>query len=249
MKHYKVGKMPKAFKVVPKLNNWEEILSLTNPLDWSPNAMYEAVKIFASNFNPRMAQRFYNLVLLPCVRDNLAEHKRLNFHYYRALHKALFKPAAFFKGILFPLASESCTLREAMIMSSVLSKASIPLVHASAVLVRLCEMSPWYGTTSIFIATLVNKKYSLPLRVIDALVNHFCAFEGDDRVLPIVWHRSLLLFVQRYKFDISPQQRRRILNTLKVHLHYGIGPEVRREFTAPKPGEAPGAMGDMDVDA
>lgn len=249
MKHYKSGKMPKAFKVVPKLNNWEEILSLTNPLEWSPGAMYEAVKIFASNFNPRMAQRFYNLVLLPAVRDNLAEHKRLNFHYYRALHKSLFKPAAFFKGILFPLASESCTLREAMIISSMLSKASIPLVHASAVLIRLCEMTPWYGTTSIFIATLVNKKYSLPLRVIEALVDHFCAFEGDTRVLPVVWHRALLLFIQRYKYDINPTQRRHILNTLKVHLHYGIGPEVRRELCAPKPGEAPVVAEDMDVDA
>lgn len=30
----------------------------------------------------------------------------------RALRKSLFKPAAFFKGILLPLAAENCTLRE-----------------------------------------------------------------------------------------------------------------------------------------
>merc|ERR1719352_729541 len=108
--------MPKAFKILPKLTNWEEVLSLTNPLDWSANAMYEAVNIFASNLNPRMAQRFYNLVLLPAVRDNIARFKKLNFHYYRSLRKALFKPAAFFKGILIPMAMESCTLREAMIL-------------------------------------------------------------------------------------------------------------------------------------
>lgn len=45
-----------------------------------------------------MAQRFYNLVLLPRVRDDIAEYKRLNFHLYMALKKALFKPAAWFKG-------------------------------------------------------------------------------------------------------------------------------------------------------
>lgn len=50
-----------------------------------------------------MAQRFYNLVLLPRVRDDLAEYKRLNFHLYQALRKALFKPGAFMKGILLPL--------------------------------------------------------------------------------------------------------------------------------------------------
>merc|ERR1712139_301644 len=126
MGHYKVDKLPKAFKVIPSLSNWEEVLALTNPLAWSPNAMYEAVNIFASNLNPRMAQRFYNLVLLPAVRQNIAKYGKLNFHYYRSLRKALFKPAAFFKGILLPLAMESCTLKEATILASVLGKASIP---------------------------------------------------------------------------------------------------------------------------
>merc|ERR1712217_260575 len=101
-------------------SNWEEVLSLTNPLGWSPAAMYEAVAIFASNLNPKMAQRFYNLVLLPAVRQNIAEYKKLNFHYYRSLRKTIFKPAAFFKGVLLPLAIEGCTLQEATILSSVL---------------------------------------------------------------------------------------------------------------------------------
>lgn len=50
-----------------------------------------------------MAQRFYNLVLLPRIRDDIAEYKRLNFHLYMALKKALFKPAAWFKGKGSPL--------------------------------------------------------------------------------------------------------------------------------------------------
>ena len=50
-----------------------------------------------------MAQRFYNLVLLPRIRDDIDEYKRLNFHLYQALRKAIFKPAAFFKGIILPL--------------------------------------------------------------------------------------------------------------------------------------------------
>lgn len=65
--------------------------------------MLQATRIFASNLKEKMAQRFYNLVLLPRVRDDLAEYKRLNFHLYQALRKALFKPGAFMKGILLPL--------------------------------------------------------------------------------------------------------------------------------------------------
>jgi|Transcript_65860 essential nuclear protein 1 len=239
LKHYKSGKIPKAFKVIPSLANWEDVLALTSPLTWSPAAMFEAVNIFASNLNPRMAQRFYNLILLPAVRDNIAQYKKLNFHYYRSLRKALFKPAAFFKGILIPLAQENCTLREAMILGSVMSKASIPPMHGGAVLVRLCAMTPWFGTTSVMIATLVNKKYALPLQVIETLVMHFCAFGNDTRMLPVVWHRALLLFVQRYKYDLSDDQRRRLKELLNVHWHEAISSEVRRELTAPKPGQGP----------
>jgi len=242
LKNYKSGKLPKAFKVVPNLTNWEEVLSLTNPLAWSPAAMYEAVAIFASNLNPRMAQRFYNLVLLPAVRQNIQEFKKLNFHYYRALRKALFKPAAFFKGILMPLAMENCTLREAIILSSALSKASIPPMHAAATVARLAEMSPWYGTTSILLGTLINKKYAFPVRVIESLVAHFCAFARNAEVLPIVWHRSLLIFVQRYKFELNGDQKRRLKELMKVHCHEAIGPEARRELVTAKPGEAPAAM-------
>jgi essential nuclear protein 1 len=239
LKTFKSGKLPKAFKVIPSLQNWEEVLALTSPLSWTPAAMYEAVNIFASNLNPRMAQRFYNLVLLPSVRQNIASYKKLNFHYYRSLRKALFKPSAFFKGILFPLAMENCTLREAMILSSVLGKASIPAMHCGAALVRLCAMTPWYGTTSILIATLVNKKYALPLRVVETLVMHFCAFGNDTRTLPVVWHRAQLLFIQRYKYDLTDDQRRRLKELLKVHFHDAISPELRRELAAPKPGEGP----------
>ena len=60
-------------------------------------------KIFASNMNAAMAQRFYGLVLLPRVRADIQEAKRLNYHLYQALRKAIYKPAAFFKGIILPL--------------------------------------------------------------------------------------------------------------------------------------------------
>merc|ERR1712012_1195683 len=99
LKTYTAGKLPKAFKVIPALSNWEEVVLLTRPDQWTPQATFAATRIFASNLNPKLAQRFFNLVLLQKVRDDIAEHKRLNYHYYMSLKKALFKPAAWFKGI------------------------------------------------------------------------------------------------------------------------------------------------------
>lgn len=69
--------------------------------------MYQGTRIFASNLKEKMAQRFYNLVLLPRIRDDISEYKRLNFHLYQALRKALFKPGAFMKGIVIPLCEVS----------------------------------------------------------------------------------------------------------------------------------------------
>jgi essential nuclear protein 1 len=111
--NYRSGKLPKAFKIIPSLKNWEDVLYVTNPDGWSASAMYQATRVFVSNLNAKMAQRFFNLVLLPRIRDDIAEFRKLNFHLYMSLKKALFKPAAFFKGILIPLCEAGdCTLRE-----------------------------------------------------------------------------------------------------------------------------------------
>tara|TARA_B110001469_G_C9502890_1_gene251014 strand:- start:24 stop:719 length:696 start_codon:yes stop_codon:yes gene_type:complete len=36
---YRSGKLPKAFKIIPQLTNWEEILYVTQPEEWRPAAM------------------------------------------------------------------------------------------------------------------------------------------------------------------------------------------------------------------
>lgn len=43
------------------------------------------------------------MILLPRVTENIAEYKKLNYHLYQALRKSLFRPEAFFRGILLPL--------------------------------------------------------------------------------------------------------------------------------------------------
>ena len=45
------------------------------------------------------------------------------------------------------------------------------------------------GATSLFMTVLLNKKYSLPYVVIDALVAHFLSFVDDERELPVLWQQ------------------------------------------------------------
>ncbi|KRT80530.1 hypothetical protein AMK59_6734, partial [Oryctes borbonicus] len=249
LRKYRSGKLPKAFKIIPSLKNWEQILYITDPPSWSAAAMYQATRIFASNLKEKMAQRFYNLVLLPRIRDDLAEYKRLNFHLYQALRKALFKPGGFMKGnifILFSCAvnrnrtiilgfllplleSGTCTLREAIIVGSVIAKNSIPILHSSAAILKIAEMD-YTGANSIMLRIFLDKKYALPYRVVDAVVFHFLRFERDSRELPVLWHQAFLTFVQRYKADISSEQRDALLHLLKKQSHPTISLEIRREL-------------------
>lgn len=231
---YRSGKLPKAFKIIPALSNWEQVLYITEPESWSAAAMYQATRIFSSNLKERMAQRFYNLVLLPRIRDEIAEYKRLNFHLYMSLKKALFKPGAWFKGILLPLCeSGTCTLREAVIIGSIITKCSIPVLHTSAAMLKIAEME-YNGANSIFLRLMIDKKYALPFRVIDALVFHFLSFRTDKRELPVLWHQCLLTFVQRYKEDLSSEQKQGLFELLRCQTHSQISPEVRRELVSSK---------------
>ena len=71
------------------------------------------------------AQTFIENYLYPAVRQNIEKHKKLNHHYYNSLKKALYKPAAWIKGILINICNEGdCTLKEASIIGSVMAKVS-----------------------------------------------------------------------------------------------------------------------------
>ncbi|RFU72303.1 hypothetical protein TARUN_9956 [Trichoderma arundinaceum] len=260
LSRYKSGPLPKPFKILPTIPHWEDIIDVTKPENWTPNACYQATRIFVSA-KPGVVQRFLEMVILERVREDIYDTKKLNVHLFNSLKKALYKPAAFFKGFLFPLiGSGTCTLREAHIISAVLARVSIPVLHSAAAIKGLCDIaaqeasqgSEGGGATNIFIKTLLEKKYALPYQAIDALVFHFLRFRAEDPAsaragdsmtvimggsdfrakLPVIWHQSLLAFAQRYKGDITEDQREALLDLLLTHGHSSIGPEVRRELLA-----------------
>lgn len=271
LSRYKSGPLPKPFKVLPTLPQWPELLSITAPERWSPNACYRATKIFISA-PAATGQHFLNTVLLERVRDDIQETKKLNVHLYNSLKASFYRPSAFFKGFLFPLVESGCTLREAHIISSVLAKIKIPVLHSAAAILRLCEIcaeqtsninSEAAGSANIFIRILLGKKYALPYKVVDGLVFHFLRFRATKETsnnagrdeglaateskLPVLWHQTLLIFAQTYRNEITEDQREALLDLLLVRGHKDIGPEVRRELLAGRNRGQEGAMA-MDVD-
>ncbi|KAK6383402.1 snoRNA-binding rRNA-processing protein [Exophiala oligosperma] len=263
LSRYKSGPLPKPFKVLPTLPQWPDLLSITRPENWSPHAVYRATKIFISA-PAATGQYFCETILLDRVREDIQENKKLNVHLYNALKAAFYRPSAFFKGFLFNLVQSSCTLREAQIISSVLAKIKIPVLHSAAALLRLCEISAEQtsnvnseaaGAANIFIRVLLAKKYALPYKVVDALVFHFLRFRASkedsadaglaskEAKLPVLWHQSLLIFAQTYRHEITEDQREALLDLLLVRGHKDIGPEVRRELLAGRNRAAEGQDG------
>ncbi|KAL4937693.1 hypothetical protein BDV06DRAFT_67805 [Aspergillus oleicola] len=253
LSRYKSGPLPKPFKILPTVPNWQTLLSITRPESWTANAIYAGTRLFISH-KPAVAQEYISTVLLERVREEIYEHKKLNVHTYNSMKKALYKPACFFKGLLFPLVSSgTCTLREAHIVSSVIARVSIPVLHSAAALLRMCDLAAEQsmkslestGAVNTFIRVFLEKKYALPYKVIDALVFHFLRFRAADPAedsmtdgpakaykLPVLWHQSLLVFAQRYRNDITEDQREALLDLLLARGHKDIGPEVRRELLA-----------------
>ncbi|KAJ3743452.1 Bystin-domain-containing protein [Lentinula detonsa] len=237
LQRYKSGPLPKLFKVIPTLPAWARILALTEPENWSPHACRAATRIFISTMKPPQAQLFLSVVLLDAVREDVQENKKLNVQYYEALKRALYKPGAFFKGIVFPMLDQGCTLKEAAIIASILAKVKIPVLHASAALLRIAEMD-YTGPNSLFIRVLIDKKFELPYKVVDALVFHFIRLSntykarnrGESDRLPVLWHQSLLVFAQRYASDLTPDQKDALLDVVRATPHAQISPEIRREL-------------------
>jgi hypothetical protein len=98
---------------------------------------------------------------------------------------------------------------------------------------------------------IINKKYTLPYLAIDAVAAHMLSLLDVPGPLPVIWHQSLLAFAERYKAELTAEQKERFKTLMHTHVHYGITPEVRRELfsvgcrgdaVAAGTGPAPAAM-------
>lgn len=234
LSRYRAGKLPKVMKILPGMAGWEDLLGLTGPDAWTPHAFYAITRVFASNLNDVRAQRFFNLYLLPAVRNDIQTNHKLNYHLYQALRKALYKPAAWYKGILLPLAaSGDCTLREATIVASVLTTRRVPPLQSAAAVYKLATMR-YSPAISVFLRMLLSKKYALPFRVVDAVADHFAGFASLPGPLPVLWHQAFLAFATHYSASTTQEQRERLKHTITAQVHRGITLEVRRElFSTP----------------
>ncbi|MFO0515248.1 MAG: hypothetical protein ACK5YA_00175, partial [bacterium] len=212
----------------------------TNPLSWTPHSMYEAVCMFSSNLNSTLVEGFYRDFFVPHIRLNIKKFGKLNIYLYKALKKSIFKPAGFFKGIIFPMA-ENLTAKEANIIGSILKKCSIPIAHSASAIMKLLELNGFDRISNghfLFVKLLLSKKYALPTPVKNGVVNYIAKlsekYNFKNKQYPVIFHQLLLIFVQTYKFDFNDEERKVLLNMCSNIKHHMITPLVIREINYKK---------------
>ncbi|KAL9546954.1 hypothetical protein MBANPS3_006411 [Mucor bainieri] len=214
-----MNRLPKALKIIPSLSNWNEILLLTEPSSWTPQATCEMTRLFLTNVKATQTRQYFQCVLLHAVRDNLAKNanSQLDPALYMALKKALAcNPALFMKGLLFPLCeSNTCTVAEACILANVLGETKIPALQSATALLRLSEQL-FTLPICILAHVFLQKRQALPYRVVDMLTfKYFCQREENLQQLPILWYQSLLIFTQSYSMDMVPTQKTALLASIQ----------------------------------
>ncbi len=56
--------------------------------------------------------------------------------------------------------------------------------------------------------------------------------------MPVMWHQTLLTFVQTYRYNLSEDNKERLKALLKVQQHHSITNEIRREMFGMQKGAA-----------
>ena len=74
LRTYTSGKLPKAFNILSSTEDWEDLINITEPYNWSPQAMYEAVILFSSS-EILMCCTFYEKYLVPAIRNDIKKIK------------------------------------------------------------------------------------------------------------------------------------------------------------------------------
>ena len=167
---------------------------------------------------------------MEACRRNFDETKTVNVHYFQALKKAIYKPAAFFKGIIFSIVQDPhTTLKETSVYCSVISGTSIPALHAAAALMKI-STGEYAGPKFMIIRILLDKKFALPTKTISLIFDYFCSFGRSYNSLTVLWHQALLVFVQRYKSEFDEERKRNVRELVGLQNHAMISPEIIREM-------------------
>ncbi|CAH8546022.1 unnamed protein product [Schistosoma turkestanicum] len=232
LRSYRSGPLPKTVKMLPHLDGWDSLLEMLKPLEWSVHVYPRIVKVFSSKGH-EPAHHFYESYLLPKVKQDIEENKRLCVHLFEALIASMFRPEEFVSGIYLPWVQSEMSKTEGVILSNLIKRATLKSRFAAVALALTLE-EDFSIPRSMVIETFLNKKYHLPEAAVQRIIDYFISFDKDctvyftdEKRMPLTWFKSLLVFLEFYRHCINPSQREKLLKLCRRHEHPQLTPEIR----------------------
>lgn len=208
LKIYRSGKVPKLLKSLPMLKNFEEILWLLRPDSWSPQALYIITRLFVSRLDNLQMGRFLSQILAPRLQEAVFRSKKISSHLFLSLKVSTNRSKNFFSSLLFPiLRGQSCTLKEAIILGSIINRASFLQENVIWSLINLLD-DPCTPPKLILIRIFLSKNYTLPYRVLDILLDFF--FKNSVISKNSNFKKCVFIFFRNYSNFISNEDKKRI---------------------------------------
>ncbi|KAH0574509.1 Bystin [Spironucleus salmonicida] len=223
---YRSGSLPKLMRSLPSSNLWLQLMKLTNPLEWSPNATKELTRLFISMLPEKEAFFYIKDLLMPRVRQDLLLKQKLSLQVFESLVKSTYKPLAFLKGCVLEViqADDSAGLVRAV--GSVIKRCSLPRMSVISFIQVLTEADP-NGASLAFLATLLSKNYSLTPQNLDSVFNYIMKYTGA--ITNLVFYDLILIFVKSYGNSLSGEQQVTLYEKMKQFKHQGgISEEILR---------------------
>ena len=251
---YRDGKVPDCFSVLPRVAHWESLVQLTSPEKWTPHAFFKTTRLFVASPESKQTLYYFKYYLLPRVLSEIARTGKLNYHLFQSLKKGLYRPALWFRGILFPFLKGNYredfalgkrpeinsfslgTLKQAQIIAAVLMKTSLPNLHASAALLKILSLE-YTGPVGVLIKLFIDKKFALPLSVIRELSQWFLRFQHKEQdKMPVLWFQTLFSFAKSYRKHLQEQEKTDLKKLVKKKLkHHQLSSEIIQVLSLQEP--------------
>nr|AAW25277.1 SJCHGC09292 protein [Schistosoma japonicum] len=232
LRHYRSGLYRKTVKMLPHLVGWDSLLEMLKPLEWSVHVYPRSSRYL----HPRVTNQhitFYESYLLPKVKQDIKENRRLCFHLFEALIASMFRPEEFISGVYLPWVQSEMSKTEGIILSNLIKRATLKSRFAAVALALTLE-EDFSIPRSMVVETFIAKKYHLPEAAVLRIINYFISFDKDcttyftdEKRMPLTWFKSLLVFLEFYRHCVNPSQREKLLKLCRRHEHPEITPEIR----------------------
>lgn len=76
------------------------------------------------------------------------------------------------------------------------TQANLTLTHIGIVYLYLVTFCFCVRGCSFFMKVILEKRYAMAYRAVYAVTAHFLRIHKETKVMPVIWHQTLLAFVQ-----------------------------------------------------